>query len=99
MAERRSWIDEKTNEPLIDDYAAKLTTFLDAMADGVIDDKEMSDQETRLVALLKEVEPTLNDEQHAKMTQLMCELSAFNIMQFCHQMQEHRPPAASTWRP
>ena len=79
MAERKSWIDEATNEPLIDDYAAKLTTFLDAMADGVIDDKEMSDQETRLVALLKEVEPTLNDEQHAKMTELMCELSAFNI--------------------
>ena len=99
MAERRSWIDEATNEPLIDDYAAKLTTFLDAMADGVIDDKEMSDQEARLVALLKEVEPTLDDATHAKMTELMCELSAFNIMQFCHQMQEHRPPATTTWRP
>lgn len=98
MAERRSWIDEKTNEPLIDDYAAKLTTFLDAMADGVIDDDEMSAQEKRLVTLLKEVEPTLNDEQHAKMTELMCELSAFNIMQFCHQMQENRPVAA-VWRP
>ncbi len=99
MADRKSWIDEATNEPLIDDYAAKLTTFLDAMADGVVDDKEMSDQETRLVTLLKEVEPTLNDEQHAKMTALMCELSAFNIMQFCHQMQEHRPAASATWRP
>jgi hypothetical protein len=96
---RQSWIDEKTNEPLIDDYAAKLTTFLDAMADGVIDDKELSDQETRLVTLLKEVEPTLDDEQHAKMTALMCELSAYNIMQFCHQMQQHRPAATSTWRP
>ena len=96
---RKSWIDEATNEPLIDDYAAKLTTFLDAMADGVIDDAELSEQETRLVTLLKEVEPTLDDEQHAKMTALMCELSAYNIMQFCHQMQQNRPPATSTWRP
>lgn len=99
MGERRSWIDEATNEPLIDDYAAKLSTFLDAMADGVIDDKELADQESRLVELLKEVEPTLDDAQHAKMTALMCELSAFNIMQFCHQMQQHRPAAAGTWRP
>lgn len=96
---RQSWIDEKTNEPLIDDYAAKLTTFLDAMADGVIDDEEMSAQETRLVTLLKEVEPSLDDEQHAKMTKLMCELSAFNIMQFCHQMQNCRPAPSAVWRP
>lgn len=96
---RQSWIDEDTNEPLIDDYASKLTTFLDAMADGVIDDKELSDQEERLVSLLKEVEPTLSDEQHATMTKLLCELSAYNIMQFCHQMQENRPAPSTVWRP
>lgn len=99
MSERRSWVDEATNEPLIDDYAAKLTPFLDAMADGTIDDNELQAQEERLVALLKEVEPTLDDAQHAKLTALMCELSAYNIMQFCHQMQENRPVASSVWRP
>ncbi len=99
MAERRSWIDPETNEPLIDDYASQLSTFLDAMADGVIDDQELAAQESRLVALLGAVEPGLSDEQHAKLTELMCELSAYNIMQFCHQMQQHRPDPASTWRP
>lgn len=98
MGERRSWIDEDTNEPLIDDYASKLGTFLDAMADGVVDDDELAAQEQRLVALLKEVEPTLDDAQHERMTRLLCELSAYSIMQFCQHVQASRP-ATSAWRP
>lgn len=99
MSERRSWVDEATNEPLIDDYATQLGTFLDAMADGVIDNEELAAQEARLVTLLNEVEPMLDDAQHATVTKLLCELSAYNIMQFCHQMQENRPAASTAWRP
>ena len=99
MSERRSWVDENTNEPLIDDYAAKLTPFLDAMADGTIDADELKAQEERLVTLLREVEPAVDDALHDKLTALMCELSAYNIMQFCHNMQENRPAASAVWRP
>ncbi len=84
---RKSWIDPDTNEPLIDDYAKQLEGFIRAFQDGVISDKEISDQEARLVDLMKEVEAVLDDETHAKVTRLLCELSAYDIMQFTYEMQ------------
>ena len=87
---RRSWIDPETNDPLIDDYAKQLESFMRAFQDGVISDKEISDQEARLIDLMKEVEATLDDETHAKVTRLLCELTAYDIMQFTHEMQEAR---------
>jgi hypothetical protein len=70
MAKRLKWMDDNFETTLIDDYARKLTSFLDAMADGHVDSQELTSQESRLVSLMKEVEPLLNDEQHAKVTQL-----------------------------
>lgn len=90
MATKQSWLDDKSN-PLIDDYVQKLTTFVDAMADGHIDDKELAGQEQRLVASLKEVEPTLSDAQHAQVTKLLCELTAYNVMQTLNSLQSARP--------
>jgi hypothetical protein len=87
---RRSWIDPDTNDPLIDDYAKQLQSFMRAFQDGVITDREISDQEARLVDLMKDVEACLDDETHAKVTRLLCELTAYDIMQFTHEMQEAR---------
>ena len=87
---RRSWIDPDTNDPLIDDYAKQLQSFMRSFQDGVITDREISDQEARLVELMKEVESILDDETHAKVTRLLCELTAYDIMQFTHEMQEAR---------
>jgi hypothetical protein len=88
---RQSWLDEKTETPLIDDYARQLGSFLDAMADGKIDADELGQQESRLVSLMKEVEPQLDDPLHEKVTQLLCELSAYNVMQLLHQVSAARP--------
>ena len=90
MAAKQSWLDDNAN-PLIDGYVQKLGTFVDAMADGHIDDCEVADQEKRLVASLKEVEPTLNDAQHAQVTKLLCELTAYNVMQTLNSLQSARP--------
>lgn len=88
---RQSWLDDKTNEPLIDDYARQLTTFVEALADDKVDAGELESQEARLVELMKEVEPQLDDELHGKVTRLLCELTAYNVMQLLHTMQEARP--------
>ena len=88
---RMQWLDDKTQAPLIDQYAQKLDTFVQTMADGIVDDKEMKAQETRLVTLMKEVEPLLDDKTHEKVTKLLCELTAFDIMQMLHTMQQARP--------
>jgi hypothetical protein len=88
---RSSWLDEKSQSPQIDQYARQLTSFVDAMADGKIDDAELKAQEARLTSLMKQVEPLLNDEQHAKVTQLLCELTAYDLMQAFYGIQKFRP--------
>ncbi len=90
---RKSWVDPETNEPLIDDYAKKMANFMQAFADGVITEQEISDQEARLVDLMRKVEEHLDDAAHAEVTRLMCELTAFNIMQFVYEMQVSRATA------
>lgn len=85
---RVSWFDEKTNVPVIDEQVNKLTTFVDAMADGVIDDAELEQQQSSVVAAMKAVEHDLNDDQHAKVTRLMIELSAYNIMRLLHELHQ-----------
>ena len=61
------------------------------MADGRIDDQELKDQEARVVALMKAVEPNLDDELHEQLTHLLCELSAYNIMNTLHQLMGATP--------
>ena len=88
---RKSWIDPNTNEPLIDDYAKQLDTFVETFLDGRVDDQELQSQEDRLTTLMKEVEPELNDEQHEKVTKLLCEMTAYTIMQCFHELEQSRP--------
>jgi hypothetical protein len=90
-AERADWFDEKSHRPIIDQHAQKLDSFLKAMADGKIDAKELHAQEERLVELMKEVEPLLDDATHEKVTRLLCELVAYDQMQMVHTMHEARP--------
>ena len=88
------WLDENTDEPMIAEQAQRLETFLAAMADGRIDEDELQAQERRLVQALREVEPLLDEKLHAKVTQLLCELTAYDIMQAVHTMQQARPKTA-----
>jgi hypothetical protein len=87
---RVDWFDEKTHVPVIDEQVQKLTTFVDAMADGVIDHDELEKQQSSVIEAMKAVEADLNDEQHAKITRLLVELSAYNIMRLLHELQLSR---------
>lgn len=91
MTKRISWLDDAGQKPRIEEYARKTQSFIDTIADGRVDTEELTAQETRLVALLKEVEAMLDDAQHAKVTQLLCELTAYDLMQMLHAMQQSRP--------
>jgi len=95
MADRMSWLDDKGGVA-IDDCARKLESFIAAMADGIVSADEVADQEKRVVELMREIEPQLDDALHAKVTQLLCELTAFDIMQLLHSVQESR--ATATFR-
>ena len=88
---RTGWLDEKTEAPMIGQYAERLGTFMEAMADGRIEPKELKDQEARVTALMRSVEPKLDDALHEQVTQLLCELTAYNIMHTLHGLMESAP--------
>ena len=88
---RASWLDAESHQPVIERYARRLGPFVEAMADGKIDEGELRAQEKRLVKLMTEVEPTLSADLHAKVTQLLYELTAYNLMHILHQMEQARP--------
>jgi hypothetical protein len=43
---------------------------------------------------MREVEPLLDEKLHAKVTQLLCELTAYDIMHAVYTMQQARPKTA-----
>jgi hypothetical protein len=90
-APKLTWLDGVSHQPTIERYARRLTPFVEAMADGKIDDSELRAQEGRLVKLMKEVEPELPPELHTKVTQLLYELTAYDLMQILHAMEQARP--------
>ena len=87
---RSSWFDDKAEHPLIQEKVQKLESFTKALADGVVSKQELSGQEQRLTAAMKKVEGELSDDLHAKVTTLLVELSAYNVMRLLHELQtEH----------
>jgi hypothetical protein len=56
----------------------------------MVEKKEVEKQQERLVAAMKAVEGELNDAQHAKVTTLLLELTAYNIMRLLHELHVER---------
>jgi hypothetical protein len=87
---RISWFDDKAEHPMIQEQMSKLESFTSAMADGVVSEAELSGQERRLVASMKTLEADLSDDLHAKVTTVLVELSAYNVMRLLHELQAER---------
>jgi len=87
---RTSWFDDKAGHEAIQDRVRHLDSFTSALADGVVTAKELDGQEKRLVEAMKAAEPLLNDDQHAKVTTVLVELTAYNIMRLLHELQAER---------
>jgi hypothetical protein len=87
---RTGWFDEKLEVPLIQEQVSKLESFTSALADGVVTKQELAGQEQRLVAAMKQLEPLLNDQQHAEATRTLVELTAYNIMRLLHELHAER---------
>jgi hypothetical protein len=87
---RTDWFDDTRHLPIIDEQVNKLEHFVNSMADGVIEKSELETQQEAVVKAMRAIEPELNDSQHAKVTQLLLELSAYNIMRLLHELQTTR---------
>ena len=87
---RASWFDDDAQHPLIHEQIEKLESFTSALADGHVSKQEMSGQEQRLVSAMKALEPDLSDALHAKVTTVLVELSAYNVMRLLHELRAER---------
>jgi len=90
-AGKTPWFDAASDSPLLAEYARKLDSFLDVVADGRVDSKELEEQEKRVVNLMKQVEPLLSPEAHEKVTELLCEVTAYDLMNTFHMAGKARP--------
>lgn len=86
---RSSWINDD-HHPDLDAHVGQLEHFTQSMADGVIDAKELATQETNLIAAMKAVESSLDDDQHHKVTRLLAELAAYSVMRTLHEIMAAR---------
>ncbi len=86
-----AWFDGAKHTSLIAEKAQQAESFLAAMADGRVDESEVAAQENRLVALMAEIEPQLSAELHAKVTDLLCELTVYDFMQAMISLEQSRP--------
>jgi hypothetical protein len=86
---RASWINDDSH-PDLDAHVDKLDHFAASLADGVIDAQELATQEANLVTAMKAVEGSLSDDQHAKVTKLLAELTAYSVMRTLHEMAQAR---------
>jgi len=86
---RTSWINDEST-PDLEEHIGKLEHFSQSLADGVIDATELSTQEANLIAAMKAVEGSLDDDQHAKVTKLLAELTAYSVMRTLHEMAQAR---------
>ncbi len=86
---RASWIDDDST-PDLDAHVGDLEHFAAALADGAVDAKELATQEQNLVTAMRAVESSLSDDQHAKVTKLLAELTAYSVMRTLHEMAQAR---------
>jgi len=91
---RISWLDDKAEHPLIQEQIQKLDSFTSALADGVVTAEELRKQEARLTDAMKGVESELSDSQHAKVTNVLVEMTAYNVMRLLHELHAERARAA-----
>jgi hypothetical protein len=86
---RASWLNDDSH-PDLDAHVASLDHFAASLADGVIDANELATQEANLVTAMKAIESSLSDDQHAKVTKLLAELTAYSVMRTLHDMAKAR---------
>ena len=87
---RTSWFDDKAEHEAIQERASKLESFKSALADGVVSQQEVAGQEQRLLGAMKKLEAELSDDLHAKVTTVLVELTAYNVMRLLHELQAER---------
>lgn len=77
---RRAWFDPTGDVPFQSTFA-RLESWQTAIEDGVIEPHEVLEQIERVTALLRALEPMLDDAQHEQVTRVLEEWAVLQAMQ------------------
>lgn len=77
---RRGWFDRDGRAPF-GNSVARLQSWQAAVEDGIIEPHEVAAQTERVVALLRDLEPMLDDAQHEQVTRVLEEWAVLQAMQ------------------
>lgn len=78
---RTSWFDPEQGPLHLAEYFQRMGSWQQAIADGKITPEEIRDQSHRVIALLKEVEPLVNETEHQLVTETLYEMAVLQAMQ------------------
>jgi hypothetical protein len=81
---RDGWFDGQGVDLLRDEFLEDHDGWRRYIADGQITASEILEQESRIIEMLKEVEPTLNDKQHEALTKVLLEYEVLVNMALVH---------------
>lgn len=87
---RATWYDAEREQPRIEEQIHHLRGYVEALDDGVIDAGELDEQGRRVVAAMRAVEGRLDDALHADVTEVLLELTAYNVMRLLRVLQLRR---------
>lgn len=93
---RTSWLDDASDLPNIEARLESLDHFTAALADGVVDLHELEAQQARVANVIRALEPLLDDPLHARVTELLLEMTALNVMTTLHELASERVRATFT---
>ena len=80
--------DEQTGYLKLDEIVQERPTFKKVVEDGKVTDMEMKEQAELVLALLKELEERLSDEDEKLVADAMCELAVLYEMNAFREEQE-----------
>lgn len=89
----RPWFDPKTGELLFDDYVTDLPSFRKVVADEIVTEVEVDEQEQRVVELFRRLERKLAPEVRDIATEALCELA---VLLELHVRLATRAPSGET---
>lgn len=83
-AARDGWFDGKGIDLLRDDFLEDHAGWQRYIADGQITAAEILEQEARITQMLRDLEPTLSDDQHEQLTKVLLEYEVLVNMALVH---------------
>ncbi len=78
---RTGWFTNDNENHLFQESVERMESWQRAIADGVITQEELQEHLECTSALLRRLEPQLNDELHALVTEILLEMAVLNAMQ------------------